>query len=227
MSLTNEDFLDRFFSGATSQAPSTSTAQPQSSLPGMPEGQVWADFSSAVSNAPSATSPRSASGSPHKGSNGQGAALSRFSPVWQTTSSTTAAATPVGNTAAATTPPAGEGSNRSGGAGGGGGGTTTGSNSQQAGNPFNHRRMASQASSHQRTLSAGSDPWGSMPGTPGAVEGPERSIVAPFVAEMEGELTVEIGERVKVATDIGGWARVLRLSDARAGLVPSWAVGEE
>jgi hypothetical protein len=56
-------------------------------------------------------------------------------------------------------------------------------------------------------------------------EGPERPVAAPFVAEMEGELSVEIGDKVKVHSDVGGWARVMRMSDAKTGLVPSWAVG--
>lgn len=48
-----------------------------------------------------------------------------------------------------------------------------------------------------------------------------------FTAEEDGELTVAPGERVKVHSDIQGWVRVLRLSDHRTGLVPSWAVGAE
>lgn len=104
----------------------------------------------------------------------------------------------------------------------------------------------------------GYDPYdpGSMPNTPGRVEGPERSIVAGalqaqgaaccraqpappltpcrpprapcpapgFVGELEGELTVDLGDRVKVHSEVDGWARVIRLSDNRTGLVPSWAV---
>lgn len=49
---------------------------------------------------------------------------------------------------------------------------------------------------------------------------------AGFEAEMDGELSVEPGERVKVHSDVGGWVRVVRLSDHKSGLVPSWAVGE-
>ena len=248
MSLTNEDFLDRFFSGAT-PSQSQSTMQHQNSLPGMPEGQVWADFGQPA--AATATSPRSTSGgSPHKTSsfnsnNGaSGANLTRFSPVWQTTpppgTATGTAVGPLSTAASGSLSTGGDGSNRGVGTSGnpalGGTASTSqgggGSGSGQVGNPFNtnssvHRRVASQASSHQRTLSAGSDPWGSMPGTPGAVEGPERSIIAPFVAEMEGEISVDVGDKVKVGSDIGGWARVLKLSDAKVGLVPSWAVGEE
>ncbi len=41
---------------------------------------------------------------------------------------------------------------------------------------------------------------------------------------MEGELTVAPGDRVLVHNDADGWARVMRLSDGRSGLVPSWAV---
>lgn len=93
------------------------------------------------------------------------------------------------------------------------------------GNPFGdikgHRR------SHSRTLSGGSDAmsWGSIPTTPSQIEGPERSIAVGFVAEMEGELTVEPGDVVKVHSEVGGWARVLRVADRASGLVPSWAVG--
>ena len=90
-----------------------------------------------------------------------------------------------------------------------------------------HRRAGSFASSsHQRTLSAGSaDAYGSMPGTPSHIPGPERPVVAAFAAEMEGELSVDPGDRVKVHSEVGGWARVLRVADRRGGLVPSWAVG--
>lgn len=48
---------------------------------------------------------------------------------------------------------------------------------------------------------------------------------AAFAAEMEGELTVVPGDRVQVHSDVDGWARVVRLSDGRTGLIPSWAVG--
>lgn len=87
-----------------------------------------------------------------------------------------------------------------------------------------HHRVASTASSHQRTLSGSSDIYGSMPGTPSRIEGPERTIVAAFVAEMEGELSVSVGDKVKVHSEVGGWARVLKLSDNTGGLIPSWAV---
>ena len=50
---------------------------------------------------------------------------------------------------------------------------------------------------------------------------------AGFVGELEGELSVEAGERVKVHSEVDGWARVIRLSDHRTGLVPSWAVGAD
>lgn len=90
-----------------------------------------------------------------------------------------------------------------------------------------HRRMPSTASysSHQRTLSAGSDVYSSMPGSPSQFPGPERGIVAPFSAEMEGELSVNIGDVVKVHSDSGGWSRVIRINDGQSGLIPSWAVG--
>ena len=48
-----------------------------------------------------------------------------------------------------------------------------------------------------------------------------------FVGELEGELTVELGDKVKVHSEVDGWARVIRLSDNRTGLVPSWAVSLE
>jgi hypothetical protein len=88
--------------------------------------------------------------------------------------------------------------------------------------PSSHRRTASIASSHHRTLSGGSEL--SMPGTPSRIDGPERAIVFQFTAEMEGELSVVPGDRVKVHSEVGGWARVLRVGDRRGGLVPSWAV---
>lgn len=50
---------------------------------------------------------------------------------------------------------------------------------------------------------------------------------AAFDAEMEGELSVAPGERVKVHSDVGGWVRVVRLADHKSGLVPSWAVGAD
>eukprot|EP00887_Chlorella_sp_A99_P007321 scaffold2.g7321.t1 len=107
--------------------------------------------------------------------------------------------------------------------------------SSSSGNPFSpgviHQRSASQmaSSSHRRTLSGGSD-WGrdgvpSMPSTPSRVDGPERTIAMAFVGEMDGELSVDPGDRVKVHSEVGGWLRVIRLSDSRSGLVPSWAVG--
>lgn len=101
---------------------------------------------------------------------------------------------------------------------------------QGSGNPFtpSHRRtMSGASSSHRRSLSAGSVDMGSLPVTPTRMEGQERTIVADFTAEEDGELTVAPGERVKVHSDIQGWVRVLRLSDHRTGLVPSWAVGAE
>jgi hypothetical protein len=47
------------------------------------------------------------------------------------------------------------------------------------------------------------------------------------VGELDGELSVEPGERVKVHSEVEGWARVIRLSDNRTGLVPSWAVATD
>jgi hypothetical protein len=67
----------------------------------------------------------------------------------------------------------------------------------------------------------------SMPGSPLKYEGPERGIVAGFIGEMEGELTVEPGDKVTVHSEVGGWARVMRTRDGKEGLVPAWAVGSE
>lgn len=50
-------------------------------------------------------------------------------------------------------------------------------------------------------------------------------IVHAFQQEEEGELSVEVGDGVKVISEAGGWTKVLRLADGREGLVPSWAVG--
>ncbi|KAL6768752.1 hypothetical protein ACKKBF_B16055 [Auxenochlorella protothecoides x Auxenochlorella symbiontica] len=86
---------------------------------------------------------------------------------------------------------------------------------------------------HHRTVSGGSSERGgaSTPvspggggGRPGTASEGDRAIVAGFAAEMEGELTVAPGDRVLVHNDADGWARVMRLSDGRSGLVPSWAV---
>ena len=93
-------------------------------------------------------------------------------------------------------------------------------------NPFiSHRRQPSASSHHNRTLSGNSDLLGSIPGSPSRIEGPERTINAPFRGEMEGELTVRPGDRVKVISDIGGWTKVIRIDDKQVGLVPEWAVG--
>ena len=105
---------------------------------------------------------------------------------------------------------------------------------------------------------------------------PPFCAVASFVGEMDGELSVEPGDRVKVGggggrapgfkgegqgrgrrlkrrrqragcwrwrwprggalaappppqvhSEVGGWLRVIRLSDSRSGLVPSWAVAAD
>lgn len=102
-----------------------------------------------------------------------------------------------------------------------------------AGNPFGgpgHRRSNSVASSaggaHRRTLSGASGDFPSAPGSPLRLDGPERAVAAAFAAEMEGELSVEAGDRVRVHSEVAGWARVVRSSDGRSGLVPSWAVAE-
>jgi hypothetical protein len=227
---TNEDFLDQFFSsggGINSQQTASTTAAavggPSSTLPGMPEGQPWADFgTSSTSYLPS---PRStASGSPRKGA----IPPSRFSPGWQAGGDTS----PVEGLSRQGTMNSQQGNPFTSSTSGGGGGIAAGGISGTAASisgvgtlSGGHRRMASQASSHQRTLSGGSDPWGSLPGSPGAFDGPERPVAAPFTAEMEGELSVEVGDKVKVHSDVGGWARVMRMSDAKTGLVPSWAVG--
>jgi len=228
---SNEDFLDQFFSnsGGAAQQPTntTSTAPSTMSLPGMPEGKPWADFGIPSTATATATpshlpSPRSnASGSPRKATTPP----SRFSSGRQAGGETS----PVEALSRQGTINSQQGNPFTSGGGGGGGtssGTAAGAAIGGVGSiSGGHRRMVSQASSHQRTLSGGSDPWGSLPGTPGAFEGPERPVAAPFVAEMEGELSVEVGDKVKVHSDVGGWARVLRMSDAKTGLVPSWAVG--
>ncbi|KAL4422766.1 hypothetical protein ABPG75_008963 [Micractinium tetrahymenae] len=109
---------------------------------------------------------------------------------------------------------------------------------RQTSNTAGHSPSArSPSGAHRRTLSGTSSAGGGMaafdaygdlgsiPNTPSRVEGPERPIVAGFVGELEGELSVEPGDRVKVHSEVDGWARVIRLSDNRTGLVPSWAVG--
>lgn len=189
--------MDQFFNAAGSGDGGAGGPSTTVIMPGMPEGQPW--------GAPAVSSPsRSLSGSPRKSAG----TPTRFGgTVWRQES-------------------------LSGGVSGGGDAA-----GPAGGNPFGmqpsgggavHRRLASTASSsHQRTLSGGSiDIYGSMPGTPSRIEGPERTIAAGFKAEMEGELSVDPGDRVKVHSEVGGWARVLRVSDLRAGLVPSWAVGE-
>ncbi|PSC76102.1 short-chain dehydrogenase [Micractinium conductrix] len=91
-----------------------------------------------------------------------------------------------------------------------------------------HRRTFSGASGGSGAAAAAAfDAYadlGSIPSTPSRVEGPERSIVAGFAGEMEGELSVEPGDRIKVHSEVDGWVRVIRLSDNRTGLVPSWAL---
>jgi len=178
---------------------SAAAATSGTSSPGIPQGQAW--------NAPV----RSPSGSPRKAAG----TPTRFSPTWRQES------IPTGGAAAA------DAANSPGGNPFGGAGGSTSPGPGSTGGPV-HRRVMSTASSHQRTLSGGSiDIYGSMPGTPSRIDGPERSIAAPFAAEMEGELSVEPGDRVKVHSEVGGWARVLRVTDLRGGLVPSWAVGPE
>ena len=55
----------------------------------------------------------------------------------------------------------------------------------------------------------------------------DLALAAGFAGEMEGELSVEPGDRIKVHSEVDGWVRVIRLSDNRTGLVPSWAVGSD
>lgn len=105
------------------------------------------------------------------------------------------------------------------GGGGGGGVYRTGSGAKQ----HHHSRNVSAASSADFTTT--NNP--SMPGSPLTYEGPERGIVAGFVGEMEGELTVEPGDKVVVHSEVGGWARVMRRRDGKEGLVPAWAVGSD
>ena len=52
---------------------------------------------------------------------------------------------------------------------------------------------------------------------------PTHRIVHPFSREEEGELSVEIGERIAVISESGGWTKVMRV-DGMVGLVPSWAI---
>jgi hypothetical protein len=90
-------------------------------------------------------------------------------------------------------------------------------------NPFvGHRRQLSGSSRHGRTFSGASDLYGSLPGSPS--RGPEKTVVVGFQGEMEGELSVQPGDKVKVLSDIGGWTKVFRPSDGKAGLIPDWAI---
>jgi len=106
---------------------------------------------------------------------------------------------------------------------GGGGGvfrTVSGAKHQY----FQHSRNVSAASSADFNSNTNNP---SMPGSPLKYEGPERGIVAGFLGEMEGELTVEPGDKVMVHGEVGGWARVMRTRDGKEGLVPAWAVASE
>ena len=90
-------------------------------------------------------------------------------------------------------------------------------------NPFiGHRRQLSGSSRHGRTFSGASDLYGSLPGSPS--RGPEKVIAVGFEGEMEGELSVQPGDKVKILSDIGGWTKVFRPSDGKAGLIPDWAI---
>ena len=182
--------------------------------PGMPAGEPWGTASKGLR--------RIGSGSPRK----SGASTpTRFHASWNATSpSEVGKGNPFG-VGGRTTMPADGGEERR-------EDTNNGKSPMQeltpdANSTASHRRMPSTASrsSHQRTLSAGSDVYASMPGSPSQLPGPERGVVAPFSAEMEGELSVNVGDIVKVHSESGGWARVLRVSDKLSGLVPSWAVG--
>ncbi|KAK2078839.1 hypothetical protein QBZ16_003679 [Prototheca wickerhamii] len=89
-------------------------------------------------------------------------------------------------------------------------------------------KSTSTASQHRRSASGGAaSPLGttSPRARPSSAESDGgKLIVAPFTAEMEGELSVAPGDKVQVHSDVDGWARVVRLADGRSGLVPSWAV---
>lgn len=87
-------------------------------------------------------------------------------------------------------------------------------------NPFTiHRR---QASSHNRNLSGSEN----APSPRSPTNSQECTVIADFVGEMEGEITVRKGEVVRVISEIGGWSKVIRLSDKQSGLAPSWAVSQ-
>jgi len=49
-------------------------------------------------------------------------------------------------------------------------------------------------------------------------------IVHAFQQEEEGELTVQVGDAIRVISEAGGWTKVARVADGKEGLVPSWAV---
>lgn len=49
-------------------------------------------------------------------------------------------------------------------------------------------------------------------------------VVHAFQQEEEGELTVQVGDAIRVISEAGGWTKVARVADGKEGLVPSWAV---
>jgi hypothetical protein len=61
------------------------------------------------------------------------------------------------------------------------------------------------------------------PGSPGPSSSARRILHA-FQQEEEGELTVQVGDAVKVISEAGGWTKVARVADGKEGLVPTWAV---
>ena len=96
-------------------------------------------------------------------------------------------------------------------------------------NPFEDYKPTSRPyTSHRRSISglSGNQDFLNSPKTPSSPS-TTQAIVAPFQGEMEGELTVEKGDMVRVISDAGGWSKVIRLSDQQTGLIPTWAVGSK
>ncbi|KAI8103471.1 hypothetical protein M9435_004809 [Picochlorum sp. BPE23] len=95
--------------------------------------------------------------------------------------------------------------------------------SQEDTNPF---ETTSFGRSHRRSISGLSgDFFSGSPASPGSpTRNVQHVIVHKFEGELEGELTVEVGDGVQLISDAGGWAKVMRLSDKQTGLIPSWAI---
>jgi hypothetical protein len=94
---------------------------------------------------------------------------------------------------------------------------------QEDTNPF---ETTSFGRSHRRSISGLSgDFFSGSPASPGSpTRNVQHVIVHKFEGELEGELTVEVGDGVQLISDAGGWAKVMRLSDKQTGLIPSWAI---